>query len=161
MTTAKVVCLADVPDPDPEVLKAIESGYRRGFIHGIQAVIDGNRAKYRSTIIHRYRDFLMETWRYGSGFEIPPTMDDFRSLTEKRRSVSLSLRWAVLKRDKFTCVYCGLVAGAGVQLSIDHVVPLCDGGTNDIENLATACRECNTGKGVDVLEHSEITEGVK
>jgi hypothetical protein len=29
---------------------------------------------------------------------------------------------------------------------IDHITPVSKGGTNDIENLATACRDCNSGK---------------
>jgi 5-methylcytosine-specific restriction endonuclease McrA len=33
-----------------------------------------------------------------------------------------------------------------VALEVDHVVPRANGGTNDIENLAAACVECNAGK---------------
>lgn len=32
------------------------------------------------------------------------------------------------------------------MLVIDHIVPVNAGGTNDIENLATSCEECNQGK---------------
>lgn len=54
-------------------------------------------------------------------------------------------RFYVLERDGFACVYCGRKVPA-VQLEIDHVTALIDGGTNDIGNLVTACHECNHGK---------------
>lgn len=64
----------------------------------------------------------------------------------KRKSISKRERFAVFERDSFTCQYCGRKAPE-VHLEIDHIRPVCDGGTNDISNLITACAECNTGKG--------------
>lgn len=40
------------------------------------------------------------------------------------------------------CVYCGVSAS-----HVDHVLPQARGGTDEIENLAPACSDCNTGKG--------------
>lgn len=34
-----------------------------------------------------------------------------------------------------------------VELTIDHIVPLAKGGTNDLENLQLLCRSCNCKKG--------------
>lgn len=48
----------------------------------------------------------------------------------------------VYQRDGHRCVYCG----AHQNLSLDHVVPLSRGGSNDLDNLATACRSCNSQK---------------
>ncbi len=62
----------------------------------------------------------------------------------KRSALSLSVRFAVLQRDRFRCVYCGAV---GVELHVDHRVSVADGGTDDPSNLATACIPCNLGKG--------------
>lgn len=56
-----------------------------------------------------------------------------------------SIRFEVLKRDDFTCVYCGR-RSPDVELEVDHILPRKDGGTDDIENLTTACKECNRGK---------------
>ena len=56
-----------------------------------------------------------------------------------------ALRWQVLERDKFTCRYCGHYA-PNVQLEVDHLVPVVEGGTDDIDNLVTACFACNQGK---------------
>jgi 5-methylcytosine-specific restriction endonuclease McrA len=78
------------------------------------------------------------------------------------------LRFEVLKRDGFRCRYCGRSGAQGeVKLHVDHVVPVSKGGTNDIDNLVTACEECNLGKSNGVLgvstEAASIhqTEGVQ
>lgn len=63
-----------------------------------------------------------------------------------RRPISLSLRFSVYARDKHTCQYCG-GKPPDVVLQLDHVYPVALGGTNGIDNLLTACRDCNLGKG--------------
>lgn len=60
--------------------------------------------------------------------------------------VSVRVRFEVLKRDDFTCRYCGR-RSPEVVLQVDHVVPQCQGGTDDPMNLVTSCWECNSGKG--------------
>jgi len=63
----------------------------------------------------------------------------------KRKSLSKRTRVEVLKRDKFKCQYCGSTA-PNVVLEIDHIDPVSKGGTNDMLNLVTSCRDCNQGK---------------
>ena len=48
---------------------------------------------------------------------------------------------AVLRRDNYVCRYCGERA-----TTADHVVPKSKGGTDAMNNLVAACRECNSGK---------------
>lgn len=55
------------------------------------------------------------------------------------------LRYKVLARDNFTCQYCGQYA-PNVRLEVDHIVPVADGGTEDMSNLVTSCWACNQGK---------------
>ena len=62
-----------------------------------------------------------------------------------RKPISNKLRFEILKRDGFTCQYCGRKAPE-VELEIDHIVPVAKGGSNEIDNLITACHECNNGK---------------
>lgn len=66
------------------------------------------------------------------------------------REISLSLRYAILKRDSFRCVACGSSPALthGLVLHIDHIVPWARGGRTDISNLRTLCSSCNLGKGV-------------
>lgn len=61
------------------------------------------------------------------------------------------LRFEVFKRDDFTCRYCGRKTPA-VVLEVDHVIPVAEGGGDEIENLVTSCWECNSGKGKRLLD---------
>ena len=66
--------------------------------------------------------------------------------------VSAGLRFRILRRDGFCCVYCGRTPqNDGVQLHVDHVKPRVAGGSNEESNLVTACRDCNLGKGKSIL----------
>ena len=65
-------------------------------------------------------------------------------------SVSVRTRFEVFKRDRFTCSYCGQTP-PDVLLEVDHVLPLAAGGSDDIENLTTSCKDCNRGKAANLL----------
>lgn len=52
----------------------------------------------------------------------------------------------IFYRDKYTCGYCNKRKGKG-DLTLDHIVPLSQGGGNSWKNLITACRKCNQVKG--------------
>jgi hypothetical protein len=65
----------------------------------------------------------------------------------QRPTISKKTRFDVFKRDQFQCAYCGAHPSETVLLEVDHVIPVCEGGTNDIENLVAACWDCNRGKG--------------
>lgn len=52
------------------------------------------------------------------------------------------LRETVFERDGYACTYCGSTE----NLACDHIVPLIQGGSNDLDNLTTACRSCNSSK---------------
>lgn len=69
----------------------------------------------------------------------------------KRKAISKTLRFEVFKRDGFACQYCG-AAPPGVLLQVDHIKAVVTGGTNEIDNLVTACQPCNLGKGVRSLK---------
>lgn len=60
-------------------------------------------------------------------------------------AVTKRVRFEVLRRDNYTCRYCGAKAEAS-PLTVDHVVPVSLGGGDDPSNLVTACADCNSGK---------------
>jgi hypothetical protein len=60
-----------------------------------------------------------------------------------------SLRLEVFQRDNYSCVYCGKSEDV---MHCDHVHPKSKGGTDDLDNLVTACAFCNTSKGTKSLE---------
>ena len=64
---------------------------------------------------------------------------------KKGRNIPASMRFLVLKRDNYTCQYCGRSA-PDVPLHIDHKIPWSKVKEHKIENLVVACRDCNLGK---------------
>lgn len=50
------------------------------------------------------------------------------------------------------CIYCGGKFSIH-ELTIDHVVPKCQGGEDDESNYVVACEPCNLRKANDTLGH--------
>lgn len=80
------------------------------------------------------------------------TVDDefsYPSVIRLRRYIRLPYakivlsRRNVMKRDRYTCQYCGTKS----DLTLDHVMPRSRGGEDSWENLVTACNHCNVKKG--------------
>ena len=66
-------------------------------------------------------------------------------MQKKRKPLSKKARFAVFMRDGFKCRYCGQMPPS-VVLEVDHIMPFSKGGSDDQENLITACFSCNRGK---------------
>lgn len=77
-----------------------------------------------------------------------------------RQAIPKKVRFEVFKRDSFKCQYCGAAAPT-VELRVDHIKPVADGGTNDILNLVTACESCNAGKGARLLSDDAAVQKQK
>lgn len=71
------------------------------------------------------------------------------------RNAPLKLRFQVLSRDQFRCGYCGASAANGSRLEVDHKVPWSAGGATVLENLITACQNCNKGKSSMLLDFEQ------
>ena len=82
-----------------------------------------------------------------------------RFIAEQRRLMTDSLRYDVMRRDGFRCQLCGAMAKDGVQLHVDHILPVSKGGKTELSNLRTLCERCNMGKR-DKLE-TPMCEDVK
>lgn len=72
----------------------------------------------------------------------------------ERQVIPRPIRTKVYERDGHACVYCGrgegehapTEAASDGELSVDHVIPVTRGGSNEISNLVTACVPCNNFK---------------
>lgn len=64
-----------------------------------------------------------------------------RSNVSSRNNLSRSKKQIVLQLDPF-CRYCLIVKSD----TVDHVIPLCRGGSNDLSNLVGCCYSCNQKK---------------
>ncbi|MEJ8837741.1 HNH endonuclease [Ramlibacter sp. AN1133] len=61
----------------------------------------------------------------------------------------------LLRRDRFTCAYCGLEHPERL-LQVEHIVPDSRGGTYTWMNLVTACADCNLRKGARTPEEANM-----
>ena len=66
-------------------------------------------------------------------------------LTKKKQVIRFS-RINVFIRDQYVCQYCGHKFPK-TQLTLDHVLPVVQGGGKSWENIVTACKPCNQRKG--------------
>ena len=60
-----------------------------------------------------------------------------------RRGFTVNQSRQVWDRDGWSCVTCG----SHVALTVDHIVPVARGGSDDLDNLQTMCQPCNSRKG--------------
>lgn len=73
---------------------------------------------------------------YKKGSASKPRLHGHKWLRNERRL-------ALYMRDSGLCVYCRKGPKQGAVLSLDHIIPWSQGGTNESSNLVTACRDCN------------------
>jgi 5-methylcytosine-specific restriction endonuclease McrA len=74
----------------------------------------------------------------------PDESDVFEKAYAKNRreqQVDAVKRNQVMKRDSNTCVWCSKFDGRN---QVHHVIPVSQGGTDAMENLALLCRECHS-----------------
>ncbi|MFC1735967.1 HNH endonuclease [Candidatus Hydrogenedentota bacterium] len=71
-----------------------------------------------------------------------------------QKTVKFSRR-NIFERDKNTCQYCGR-RFARTDLTIDHVIPKCNGGTDRWGNVVLACVACNISKGGRTPEQANM-----
>ncbi len=72
-------------------------------------------------------------------------------MKKRTENPSDAVKMRVMKRDRFSCTYCG-AQGKDAELEIDHIIPVSKGGSHHMSNLTTACRACNQKKGAGALE---------
>lgn len=83
---------------------------------------------------------------------LPSVVRVIRSIRRPRQEVRLT-KLNVLRRDRFTCQYCGAVGGA---MTTDHIVPRSQGGEDSWDNLVCACTACNNAKGDRSLRQARM-----
>lgn len=94
----------------------------------------------------------------GDGYRMHPTLNlcgsgltdrawDIEAGSQERRAhITRSVRRKVYERDGFACVECDSTE----DLSLDHIWPWSKGGSDELDNLRTLCRSCNSRKGARV-----------
>jgi hypothetical protein len=63
------------------------------------------------------------------------------------RSIKGKLRLEVMRRDNFSCKWCGKNhTEDNIKIEIDHIKPYSMGGDDSIDNLQLLCKDCNIAK---------------
>ena len=78
--------------------------------------------------------------------------------------ITTQVRRQVRERAHNLCEYCHLHQDDSplAALHVEHIIPKVHGGTDDVENLALACIDCNLHKGTNLTgidpQTSQLTE---
>ena len=108
------------------------------MMRGVADAVDGVAARLRTP---------------GRVFEVPSVLRLRYYVNVPQRGAVWSRR-SVMARDRYTCVYCGIVPGderkghtvKRVDFTVDHLIPRSKGGGNTWGNTACACKWCNHRK---------------
>ena len=92
------------------------------------------KAKHEGSVIRSQRLAL-----------VPPEVIVLQKYEGQGEKMVVFSRKNLFKRDKYTCMYCGVQPGPE-ELTIDHVMPKSRGGGSSWENCVLACVECNKRK---------------
>ncbi len=76
----------------------------------------------------------------------------------KRKPIDSILRHECFKRDNYKCVECGNSNKESI-LHADHILPVSQGGTDELSNLQTLCEGCNLAKSNKKWEKKENCDG--
>ena len=100
----------------------------------------------------RCRTYIYKTADIEKAIRQAKGLSIIRQNAQYERSImSDALRFQILKRDNYTCQICGRRAKDGVELEVDHIIPISKGGKTEPRNLQTLCKSCNRGKGTEMM----------
>lgn len=109
-----------------------------------------NRKKQQS-YVNKCRDNKPEHYRL------------LRRVSENRRRTRMNgnltaAEWEALKaKYNYACLRCGK-REPKISLTIDHIVAVCNGGSNSIENIQPLCRPCNTSKNKKTADYRPVRQ---
>ena len=87
-----------------------------------------------------------------------PSVIKLKQYAKIHRMEIILSRKNILKRDNYTCQYCGT---SSVPMTIDHIISKNKGGVDSWDNLVAACVPCNAAKGNKSLNNLEMKLGKK
>jgi len=76
-------------------------------------------------------------------FKLPAVIRVLNLVKRSRRKEVAFSKKNILRRDNFTCQYCG---SNNTSLTVDHILPKSRGGKSIWNNVVVACKPCNLKK---------------
>ena len=113
------------------------------------------RKPYKTQYYKEHREEIREQARARYAQEYPNNPNKYLARCHKRRAAIngnggsyTNEEWVALcAKYGNICVWCD----RKVKLTVDHIVPLAQGGSNDINNIQPLCRRCNAEKGNRIM----------
>lgn len=115
-------------------------------------VLDHVSLKHAIHMLHRKVATVRETVGEGTfgHYRIPKSVELVRYVYAKWKYTHTGKipfnKHGVLKRDNYTCAYCGKTGKEKVN-TVDHILPKWQGNTLTWNNAVAACKSCNNKKG--------------
>lgn len=75
-----------------------------------------------------------------------------RVRNEQREYIPRQIKYAVVSDCNYICAHCGKSIRDHRDQTLEHVIPLNKGGTNEISNFVALCYDCNKAKSDDIIE---------
>lgn len=101
-------------------------------VHGSLNIIYKN--KYGElTFSGEEAETAFDRWRNGKGWNPP----------NKKRQQLTARKLKISKRDGLKCFWCDEYHKSTKTLTVEHILSVKHGGTNNINNLSLACQPCN------------------
>ena len=128
----------------PEIRKE----YRNGLYEDLQQIANKHDFHFKMGFVIKECDKI--EWYY-KGIRIAPINGIIKPfttnthITRRRNPINPALRHEVFHRDGYRCLECG-ASNKDIQLEIDHIKPVAQGGTDELNNLQTLCMTCNRAK---------------
>jgi hypothetical protein len=97
-----------------------------------------------------YVSFVLKSLYRESGYPVKASLGALTYSRIERKKWPAWLRPTLLARERNACANCGVsFAELHEEAQLDHIVPLSDGGNNDLVNLQLLCSGCNLRKSND------------
>lgn len=103
--------------------------------------------------VERYYDEIFHT--VSRSFKVPSVIRISIYVSLKKLSKAAFSRREIYERDNHTCGYCAQRLTAD-KLTMDHIIPKAQGGSNEYSNLVTCCYRCNNLKGARSPEQAKM-----
>jgi 5-methylcytosine-specific restriction endonuclease McrA len=105
----------------------------------------------RAEVVDEYSDKLIRT--VSTAYPLPKVLRLFQN---HRLTFNVKFtRMNVFYRDNYQCQYCSVRLPI-TELTFDHVVPVCEGGPTNWENVVTCCKDCNSKKGSKSIKEARM-----
>ena len=90
--------------------------------------------------------YMFETYNINPTKIVGPNENYLKkNKNNKRNPLDTRLRHEVFKRDGYKCLECG-ATNKDKTLHADHIIPVSQGGSDELNNLQTLCDDCNLAK---------------